>query len=50
MILNVKKLEAEMTANKIVKLSSIIHFDKDKSNILSKKYKADLTLEKGIYL
>ena len=40
-----------MTANEIAKLSSIIDFDKDKLNILSKgesKYKADLTLDEGM--
>ena len=40
-----------MSANEIVKLSSIIDFDKDKLNISSKdesKYKADLTLGKGM--
>ena len=50
--LTVKKLAAEMTANKIVTLSSIVEFDKDKLNILSKgkwKYKAYLILDKKLY-
>ena len=51
MILNVKKLVAEMTANETVKLSNIIDIDKDKFNMLSKgksKYRADPILDKGM--
>ena len=43
MILHVKKLVTEIAANEIVKLSSIVDFDKDKLNILS-----DLTLDKSM--
>jgi len=36
MILTVKKVVAEMTANEIVTLFGVLDFNKDKLNILSK--------------